>query len=59
MILKWWGASDSSADIENFLESGTPLWTIDIYVYLRAVGVDRAVMFTSVLGVNPSHYVSR
>lgn len=34
----------------------TPLWTIDIFILLHENGLEDAVMYTTYVGVNPTHF---
>ena len=59
MTLRWWNDPLIAINLfREFREKKTPLWTIDLFVALREAGVDGASMYTSVVGVNPNHYVS-
>ncbi len=51
MVLRW---CKNVVDTPLEWESATPLWTIDLFVFLKERGVS-AVMSTSVKGIEPGH----
>lgn len=55
MVLRWCKVVDASVlDMPLIWEAATPLWTIDLYVFLKKRGVS-AIMSTSVKGIEPGH----
>jgi|MDTB01.1.fsa_nt_gb hypothetical protein len=56
MVLRWYKKTKGEEFIDTPLEweDATPLWTIDLFVFLKNRGVS-AVMSTSVRGIEPGH----
>ena len=56
MVLRWYKKKAGEEFVDTPLEwkNATPLWTIDIFVFLKERGVS-AVMSTSIRGIKPEY----
>jgi len=53
MCLKWSNAADQSPLL---FDKSTPLWTIDLFVFLRRRGFDQSFFYTTCPGINRDHF---
>jgi len=53
MVLKWSNAADQTPLV---FDKSTPLWTIDLYVFLKQRGLRDAIFYTTCKGINRDHF---